>query len=259
MFHASRLSAAKKDFYAVLGLSRGADKKEIKRKYLELVKKHHPDVNKEKGAEDKFKEISEAYEILNDDEKRQAYDNFGHAGVDPNNMGAGMGGNPFGGFGGMGGGGFHTTGNMGNMSQEDIFNIFEQAFGGGARRPRGPRKGSDVQQSLRLEFLEAVNGCSKAFYAEYVSLGSDGRRTRQQRKVNVSVPAGVDSGLVMRVAGKVNWCNLPSASFCSYSTLSLFSIYFAAASASCSFCSSSTDGLLTQFTTLLLLLSITGQ
>ena len=104
----------------------------IKKKYFELAKKYHPDVNKEKGSEERFKAISEAYEILKDDEKRQAYDTFGHAGVNNGAPGqGGMGGSPFGG-GGFGFGGFQSQGgfHQGNISQEDLFDIFEQAFGG---------------------------------------------------------------------------------------------------------------------------------
>ena len=82
-FHSSR-ALQKRDFYDVLGLSRGASKADIKKKYFELAKKYHPDVNKEKDAQDKFREVTEAYEVLEDDKKRELYDNYGHAGVDPN-------------------------------------------------------------------------------------------------------------------------------------------------------------------------------
>ena len=79
--------ANKRDFYEVLGLSKSASQDEIKKAYRTLAKKYHPDINKEPGAEDKFKEIQEAYDILSDEKKKQLYDQFGHAGVDPNAAG----------------------------------------------------------------------------------------------------------------------------------------------------------------------------
>lgn len=134
--------ADKQDFYDVLGVSRDASKDEIKKAYRKLSKKYHPDINKEANAEDKFKQVSEAYEVLSDDQKKAAYDQYGHASTDPN-FGAGGG---FGG-GGFGGGGF-----------EDIF---EQFFGGGGGRrhnPNAPRQGEDLQYVMDLEFEEAVFG-----------------------------------------------------------------------------------------------------
>jgi DnaJ-class molecular chaperone len=199
--------AFKEDYYKTLGVSRGSTKADIKKKYFELAKKYHPDVNKEDGAEAKFQQISEAYEILNDDDKRSAYDNFGHAGVGNGAPGAGnpfggMGGNPFGGMGGNPFGGGFQGNFQSNISQEDLFNIFEQAFGGQARQ-RGPRRGSDVQMAMRLDFLEAVNGCVKDITSEYIE-SLDGKRVRKKRKVNVTIPAGVDTGVVLRVGEKGN-------------------------------------------------------
>ncbi|HAP9912561.1 TPA: DnaJ domain-containing protein, partial [Enterococcus faecium] len=92
--------ATKRDYYEVLGLSKGASEDEIKKAYRKLSKKYHPDINKEPDAEEKFKEVSEAYEILSDPQKRAAYDQYGHAGTDPN-YGAGGAGGGFGGFGGF--------------------------------------------------------------------------------------------------------------------------------------------------------------
>jgi len=137
------------DYYSVLGVDRNADKKALKSAYRQLARKFHPDVNKDPGAEDKFKEISNAYEVLSDDQKRQIYDRYGEAGL----KGAGAGGagygdfsNPFdifesffgGGMGGMGGG----MGGMGGM---------------GSMRNR-PVKGDDERYDLQLDFLEAVFG-----------------------------------------------------------------------------------------------------
>jgi molecular chaperone DnaJ len=133
---------SKRDYYEVLGVSKNATKEEIKKAYRRLSKKYHPDINKEPGAEEKFKEVKEAYEVLSDDQKRAHYDQFGHA--DPNqSQGFGAGG--FGGFDGFGG-------------FEDIFNTF---FGGGGsrrRNPNAPRAGADLQYTMSISFEEAVFG-----------------------------------------------------------------------------------------------------
>ncbi|MBM7649985.1 molecular chaperone DnaJ [Bacillus ectoiniformans] len=128
---------SKRDFYEVLGVGKSASKEEIKKAYRKLSKKYHPDINKEAGADEKFKEVKEAYEALSDDQKRAQYDQFGH--TDPNQ---GFGGSDFGG----GFGGF-----------EDIFSSF---FGGGGRRrdPNAPRQGADLQYTMTIKFEEAVFG-----------------------------------------------------------------------------------------------------
>ncbi|WP_028125830.1 molecular chaperone DnaJ [Eremococcus coleocola] len=138
--------ADKRDYYEVLGVSRDASDAEIKKAYRKLSKKYHPDINKEAGAEEKFKEISEAYEILSDSQKRAAYDQYGHASTDPN-FGAG-------GFGGFGGGGFSG----GSFTGFD--DIFESFFGGGgaSRNPNAPRRGEDLQYRVDLTFEEAIAG-----------------------------------------------------------------------------------------------------
>lgn len=141
-FHSTPVSKqSKNDYYDVLGVSRDADKNEIKKKYYQLAKKYHPDTNKDDpDAAKKFAEATEAWEILGNDEKRQKYDTFGHAGVDEN-----------GGFGG-GGGGFHDF--------NDIFGDFASMFGeqGGRRRANQPQRGADIQVNITLSFMEAVNG-----------------------------------------------------------------------------------------------------
>ncbi|WP_049059300.1 molecular chaperone DnaJ [Enterococcus faecium] len=143
--------ATKRDYYEVLGLSKGASEDEIKKAYRKLSKKYHPDINKEPDAEEKFKEVSGAYEILSDPQKRAAYDQYGHAGTDPN-YGAGGAGGGFGGFGGFSGGGFGGF--------EDIFDSF---FGGGGRSvdPNAPRQGADLQYTVDLSFEEAIFGVEK--------------------------------------------------------------------------------------------------
>ena len=133
------------EYYDRLGVSKDASQDEIKRAYRKMSKKYHPDINKEPGAEEKYKEVQEAYETLSDDQKRAAYDQYG-----PDGANAGFGGQGgFGGFdGGAGFGGF-----------EDIFSSF---FGGGAaRNPNAPRQGDDLQYRLNLSFEEAVFGAEK--------------------------------------------------------------------------------------------------
>ena len=142
----------KRDYYEVLGVEKGASAEEIKKAYRKSAMKYHPDRNPgDKEAEEKFKELGEAYEVLSDDDKRARYDQFGFAGVDPN-YGAGAGG--YGG--GSGFGGFGDFGDLG-----DIFGSF---FGGGGSRARNqnaPRRGDDVGVRLELTFEEAAFGCEK--------------------------------------------------------------------------------------------------
>ncbi len=142
--------ADKRDYYEVLGIQKGASDDEIKKSYRKLAKKYHPDVNPgDKEAEVKFKEIGEAYEVLSDPEKKSRYDQFGFAGVDPS-YGAGQGGAGFGGFGGMG---FDDLG--------DIFGSMFGGFGGSQRRRNGPKKGSDIEESVLISFEEAAFGVKK--------------------------------------------------------------------------------------------------
>ena len=145
------MAQEKRDYYEVLGVSKTATEAEIKKAYRKLAMKYHPDYNPgDKEAEEKFKEINEAHEVLSDPEKRQKYDQFGFAGVDPN-YGAGQGGFG-GGFGGV-----------------DLNDLFGEMFGGGfggfggsARaNPNAPRKGQDIRVRITLSFDEAVHGCKK--------------------------------------------------------------------------------------------------
>jgi len=202
-------SSSKRDFYDVLGVGRGSDKGEIKKAYHKLAKKYHPDTNKDdKTAETKFKEATEAYEVLSDDKQRQLYDSYGHAGVDPNaGFGGGPGGgNPFEGFGGFSGfsggdGSFHYSSSGQEIDPEELFEAF---FGGGARRRnRGPRKGSDLQMHVRLTFEEAVKGAKKDLHLRY-QIHNKKKNTMEvkERDVEVDVPAGIDNGMNLRLTGQ---------------------------------------------------------
>ena len=141
---------SKRDYYEVLGVSKSASADEIKKAFRRQAVQYHPD--KEGGNEDKFKEINEAYDVLKDSQKRQRYDQFGHAGVGGASSGGSAGGNPFEGFGGFGGqGGSFDFG-------EGLGDIFGQFFGGGSSRQGGPKKGRDVEVQLQLTFEEAIFG-----------------------------------------------------------------------------------------------------
>lgn len=141
---------ANKDYYATLGVSKSASKDEIKSAYRKLAKKYHPDLNKEPGAEEKFKEVQEAYDILYDDQKRQTYDQFGSAAFEQGSSTGGYG-NPF------GGAGFSSQG-FGGVDLGDIFSSF---FGGGSSRRQqnyGPQRGDDTLQRIRVQFMDAILG-----------------------------------------------------------------------------------------------------
>lgn len=230
--------AEKRDYYELLGVSRGAPEDEIKRAYRQLARKYHPDVNKEPGAETRFKEITEAYEVLGDAQRRQMYDRFGHAGSSAGPAGAE--GFPFG----------------------DIGDLFESFFGGGTATRRGPQRGADLRMRVELTFQEAVFGVEKeielarwesciicggsgaepgkppitcvqcggtgevrrvqqSIFGQFVNVATCDRcrgegtivqskcpecggsgRLKRQRKITLPVPPGVDNGTEMRVAGQ---------------------------------------------------------
>jgi molecular chaperone DnaJ len=138
--------SSRRDYYEVLGVSREASADELKRAYRRLARQYHPDVNKDADAEDRFKELNEAYEVLSDQEKRARYDRFGHAGVQNGGMGAS-------GFEGFGFGG--------------IDDIFESFFGGraGPSTGRRPQRGQDLRYDMTISFREAVFGCEKEIEA----------------------------------------------------------------------------------------------
>ena len=175
---------AKRDYYEVLGVSKNASDDEIKKAYRKLAIKYHPDKNPgNKEAEEKFKEISEAHEVLSDKQKRARYDQFGHAGVG-NGAGGAYGGNPF------AGGNFNFNGQTFNFDfggAGGFDDILGSLFGfGNARRPR---RGADYQTNVTLTFEEAIFGTTKTINAD----GKD---------LKVKIPAGIDDGMSIRLAGK---------------------------------------------------------
>lgn len=207
--------AAKKDYYDVLGVARSADANTIKKAYRKLAKKYHPDTNagNEEAAE-KFKEATEAYNILSDKEKRKLYDQYGHAAFD-GSMGAG-GANAYGS--GTAGGGtyryagpdgaFHEYHFEGNADMDDFLKqMFGGAFGGfGGQSRRGAGKqyrnysydysqdGSDVEADIAVSFDEAIYGCEKLIHV------TDG--TGERKSLKVKVPAGINTGQSIRLRGK---------------------------------------------------------
>ncbi|MBR3906234.1 MAG: molecular chaperone DnaJ [Clostridia bacterium] len=143
--------ATKRDYYEVLGVQKNATADEIKKAYRKMAKECHPDLHpNDKEAEERFKELNEANEVLSDPDKRARYDQFGHEGPNMGGFGGGAGG--FGGF---------DFGGMGGMG--DIFDQLFGGMGGGAQRRNGPQQGNDLRYDLRISFEEAVFGCEKSF------------------------------------------------------------------------------------------------
>lgn len=169
------MSKKKRDYYEVLGIPKNATEQDIKKAFRQLAMKYHPDRNKSHDAEEKFKEINEAYEILSDKEKRQKYDQFGHK--------------AFGQHGDPEFGNFHFEGfdGFGNV---DLGDIFSQFFGGSFRkRAKMPRKGSDVQAQIKIDFKDAIFGKEiRQKLAKWVN----GRRTNVE--TTIKIPPGINDG-----------------------------------------------------------------
>ena len=148
--------ADKRDYYEVLGVSKGASEDEIKKAYRQSAKKYHPDLHPgDKECEEKFKEVNEAYEVLSDKDKKARYDQYGHAGVDPN-------------FGAGGAGGYGAYGQ--GIDIDDVFSSFFGGFGGRrSNNPNAPSRGSDVEASIYISFEEAAKGCKKTVSYDCVS------------------------------------------------------------------------------------------
>lgn len=202
----------KRDYYDVLGVNKHADEKEIKHAYRKLAKKYHPDTNAGNAeAEQKFKEVTEAYNVLSDKEKRQLYDQYGFAAFDPN-MDPHM--NHSYGQGSTGNGRFYShfwTGDSGGFRQEyhfeggnrdDIFDdFFQGAFWSDFNRDNFNRsdfnrqqKGSDLEAEITISFEDAVHGCDRVIHLQ-------GNTTQS---LQVHIPAGIDEGMSVRLKGKGN-------------------------------------------------------
>ncbi len=187
-----------KDYYATLGVERNASDEDIKKAYRRLARKYHPDVSKEANAEEKFKEVSEAYETLKDAEKRKAYDELGrHASGEefrpPPDWGQSFGA-------GGGGGGFSFD----DVDLGDLFAGLGGGLGGRARRrdPNAPIPGRDVEAQVQLSFDQAFHGTELALELAEVQFDDEGRGRRVPRTINVRIPPGVTEGQVLRVPGK---------------------------------------------------------
>ena len=184
-----------KDYYAILGVEPAADEKTIKTAYRKLARKYHPDMNKEAGAEDRFKEVAEAYEVLSSAEKRAEYDQlrqYGRAGesfeVPP---------------------GWQRTGGFGAQHEHfgggDFSDFFESIFGGqpGAHhRARPPRRGRDIELELPVFLEETLGEQSKPIDYALPAFDEHGRRINQPKSLNVRIPAGVADGERIRVKGQ---------------------------------------------------------
>ncbi|MFV9930827.1 MAG: DnaJ C-terminal domain-containing protein [Francisella endosymbiont of Hyalomma asiaticum] len=186
------------DYYSLLGVSRDASEADIKKAYRRLAKKYHPDVNKEKGAEEKFKEIQTAYDALGDKEKRALYDNYGKN-WDKVQQG---------GFGGSGSGfSDFSQGRSHSFNFEDLGDIFGDLFNGpGVRgftggQPR-TRKGEDINISLRLNVEDAIKGGKRTVSYSYQEVGANGMPTMQHQSVDVKIPPAMGNGKTLRVKGK---------------------------------------------------------
>lgn len=200
-----------KDYYNILGVNKKASQDEIKHAYRRLARKYHPDVSKEAHAEDKFKDLQEAYEVLKDPEKRTAYDQLG------SNWKAGQefrpppGWEQFAGAGGRGGGGshFYTSEDLGGFSD-----FFEQLFGGGggARHARGfeggrgfsgfKQRGHDQHAKINISLEEAYKGTAKTLQLQIPEIDASGHQEIKLRTLKVNIPAGAEVGQQLRLTGQ---------------------------------------------------------
>lgn len=186
-----------KDYYQIMGLRRDASQDEIKRAYRSLARKYHPDVSKEANAEERFKELGEAYEVLRDPEKRAAYDRLG------NNWRAGQEFRPppdwDQGFEFPGGGGFARGG--GDFS--DFFeSLFGHAFSGGQGGAQFHARGEDTHAKVVIDLEDAYHGATRSITLRHAELGGDGRPQVKERTLNVRIPKGVRQGQHIRLAGQ---------------------------------------------------------
>jgi len=180
-----------KDYYKILGVDKKATKAEIKKAYKRLARKYHPDVSKEPNAEEKFKEINEAHEVLKNDENRASYDQLG------SNWKQGQQG-----FGGQAG--------QGGFGGGDFSDFFESVFGGGQARGRSgfggqqhfQRKGQDIKQTIQVPLKDLYTGVNRTFMISQVEQGAHGQNYRVEKRLNVKIPKGIEPGKSIRLKGK---------------------------------------------------------
>ena len=181
------------DYYQILGVARDASKADIKKSYRKLARRYHPDVNQDASAEDKFKEVNEAYEVLKDAEKRKAYDRFG------NDWKHGHEFNP-GGFGGGFGGGSSSGG---GFSGGDFSDFFESIFGGGTRQAspfrQAPQKGEDRHLKLDISLEEAFHGGPKTIQFGQQRAAGESLGSTALKKLRINIPRGVTAGQKIRL------------------------------------------------------------
>jgi curved DNA-binding protein len=195
-----------KDYYNILGVKKNATPDQIKKEYRKLARKYHPDVSKDDDAEQKFKDIAEAYEVLKDPEKRKAYDQFGsnwksgqqqqqNQSEYQQTRGAGYG----------SAAGFDFGGGFGDAGQYSDF--FESLFGGDQRRRSSARqvfrkKGEDVNASIKIPLEDAYHGSTKRITFEIPSVSPDGKIVNKKVSLNVKIPIGIKNGQKIRLAGQ---------------------------------------------------------
>ena len=202
--------AEKRDYYEVLGLSKGCNDDELKKAYRKKAKEYHPDLNPgDNVAESKFKEVNEAYEILSDSGKKAQYDQFGHVGVDPSaGGGAGYGG----GFGGA-----YSNMNM-DFDLGDIFeSVFGGGFGGGGRRQstNAPQRGADLRKSMTIDFMDACKGVKKEVTLNPLEKCSDCGGSGAQKGTSVETCAECGGSGQVRVSQRTPFGTMASARTCS--------------------------------------------
>jgi len=189
---------AQTDYYQLLGVARDASPEEIKRAYRKLAKQYHPDVNEGVHNEEKFKAIGEAYDVLKDPEKRQAYDQYGEYWKQANAAGAG-------------GSGFGA--NAGGGAQADFGQIFEEMFGAsrrGQRQRHGhsgfgggfAQKGKDIRSTLRIDLEDSLQGINHAINLNIPQKDVYGRAQHEKKTINVKIPQGIQSGQSIRLTGQ---------------------------------------------------------
>lgn len=202
--------------YSILGLSPDADEKAIKKAYRKLAMKYHPDVNKDAGAEDKFKEINLAHETLSNPERRALYDKYGEISLDPN-FNEDMYNAQMNGFGGFGNGGFSYSGNGAGFDFSDLFGSggssgfggfggfggFEDLFGRrSSQQHEYPAKGEDRHGSITIDFMEAAKGGTETLTFNVSEPGPNGQYVNRPLTLEVKIPAGIRQGQKIRIPGK---------------------------------------------------------